>query len=198
MWPVKIEWFMEVTKLNGGGASGQIATLNNNIDRVLIIREDGSQQWMTPRAAAIALQNLMNIVTINAKGLVNPNIGKYQLSSIGTGKSYLIAKIPKSGGSIAVEIIVSAPTILSSKLYLTCRVYSSGISTLLKQIISGGAGTAADSSFKAYYTSDNEFYYIYMQRTGVVLTVDAQYSSTGLLLTTVDAPNDNITQINIE
>ena len=58
---------MESVKVGNGARS---SSLDNNIDRRVVCKSDGTQQWMTPQDAAKALMPLMDIASGINKGLM--------------------------------------------------------------------------------------------------------------------------------
>ena len=145
---------------------------------------------------AEAIRGKMNVVTPTDKGLVNPKIARHQLSSVPTGQSMLISKIPNTGGSIAMELTISAPSVISSKLFLSALYYNNNFTAILKQLVAGGVGTPNDNSFKVNYLDDGSYINIYLTRAGVILTIDVLYHTQTLSLETVATPS-GVTQIPI-
>ena len=72
---------MDTSKLNGGGDTGKITTLNENVDRVLIVTAEGKQQWMTPGDAATELQKKMATVTVSQARSEERRVGKERVST---------------------------------------------------------------------------------------------------------------------
>ncbi len=176
---------LETTKL---GSGEKITTLDAN-KRSLFADENGKQYYMIPVDEAMALMALMPVVNPTAKGLVDPNAARHQLSSTGTAQSRIIAKIPKIGGSIAIELTISAPTVLSSKLFLSALYYNNSFTAILKQLVAGGVGTVNDKSFKVHYLDDGSYINIYLTRAGVILTIDVLYHTQTLPFEIVTTPS---------
>ena len=163
LMPDKNVRYMDTSKLNGGGDTGKITTLNENVDRVLIVTAEGKQQWMTPGDAATELQKKMATVTVSQAGLVNPVFGKFQTTSTG---GVLLARIAKTGGAFSAKIYVSAPSLLGGELFLAVAVSSAGVVT--SKLITKESGVGIDASLVASYVTSGDYVELYITRGGEI------------------------------
>lgn len=169
--------------------NGTQATTMNTSDRLVFGDGTGKEYWINKDDFAAMILPLLAVVTPSANGLVGPKAARHQLSSMGTGQSRIIAKIPKIGGSIAIELTISAPTVLSSKLFLSALYYNNNFTAILKQLVAGGVGTPNDNSFKVNYLDDGSYINIYLTRAGVTLTIDVLYHTQTLPFEIVTTPS---------
>ena len=94
---------MEISTLNG---KTQISTLNNSVDRLLIVKEDGTQQWISPNNLITYLLQSGSFIpskdTINASNIINQTETSYMSIVGGKIDGLMVGNAVNSWGILLV------------------------------------------------------------------------------------------------